>query len=234
MTCCPSRSRRSFQATGCIRRRLPARSCRRAIAPGRPPTRTSLQVLDSLVEQSLLLRRADSDGETRFWMLETIREYAYERLESAGELDTLCGLHADWFTALAEELDLKSRTGDQSASVARLGCGLREPAGRRSIGRAKLSRASCCCGSQPRSGPLVDRVVTWPRGERRSRTRSNSRAAPGRRCSRARGAALSASYSGSSRRAARRRPRGPCAQHKSGRPLTLAQAWNLPAASRGR
>jgi predicted ATPase/class 3 adenylate cyclase len=79
-----------------------------------------LQMLDSLVEQSLLLRRVDSDGEPRFWMLETIREYAHERLESSSELETVRRLHAGWFAKLAEDLDFESRTGDQAASVSRL------------------------------------------------------------------------------------------------------------------
>ena len=37
-----------------------------------------LDGLDSLVQKSLLRQRQDSDGEPRFWMLETIREYGNE------------------------------------------------------------------------------------------------------------------------------------------------------------
>src|SRR5262249_14966832 len=77
--------------------------------------------LDSLLEKSLLIRRTDSDRESRFRMLETIREYAAAQLEASGELDDVRRLHAGWFTELAESLDAESRTGDQPASVARLG-----------------------------------------------------------------------------------------------------------------
>ena len=35
-------------------------------------------------------------------MLETIREYAAERLEESGEADGLCARHADWYLALVE------------------------------------------------------------------------------------------------------------------------------------
>jgi hypothetical protein len=39
----------------------------------------------------------------RFWMLETIRENAIERLEASGEADELRSRHAEWFLARAEE-----------------------------------------------------------------------------------------------------------------------------------
>ncbi len=58
-----------------------------------------LDTLQSLVDKSLIRVR---EGE-RFWMLETIREYATERLEASGEGDHLRRRHADYFLALAEE-----------------------------------------------------------------------------------------------------------------------------------
>ena len=79
-----------------------------------------LDGLESLVENSLLRQRPDSDGEPRFWMLETLRECALEHLESSGEIDAVRRLHSDWFADLAECLDDESRTGDQSAAIARL------------------------------------------------------------------------------------------------------------------
>jgi predicted ATPase/class 3 adenylate cyclase len=78
----------------------------------------TLDGLESLVEKSLLRQRADSDGQPRFWMLETLREFAVEQLDKGGEATRR--LHADWFAELAECLDAESRTGDQSASIARL------------------------------------------------------------------------------------------------------------------
>jgi len=56
-----------------------------------------LDTLQSLVGKSLL-RHTDE----RFWMLETIREYAAERLERGGETDELSRRHAEHFLALAE------------------------------------------------------------------------------------------------------------------------------------
>jgi predicted ATPase len=58
-----------------------------------------LRILSSLLEKSLIRRTDD-----RFWMLETIREFATDRFESDGEARDLRSRHADWFSALAAEL----------------------------------------------------------------------------------------------------------------------------------
>ena len=79
-----------------------------------------LDGLDSLVQKSLLRQRADSDGEPRFWMLETIREFGLELLESAGELEAGCERHAAWTAGEAERLDAESRTGNHPAFLARV------------------------------------------------------------------------------------------------------------------
>jgi predicted ATPase/class 3 adenylate cyclase len=57
--------------------------------------------LQSLLDKSML-RKRETAGAPRYWMLETIREYAVERLEGAGEAVELRRRHAEWFLALAE------------------------------------------------------------------------------------------------------------------------------------
>jgi predicted ATPase len=57
-----------------------------------------LDTLQSLVDKSLVRHT-----EERFWMLETIREYAAERLDDAGEAEELRRRHADHVLALAEK-----------------------------------------------------------------------------------------------------------------------------------
>ena len=63
-----------------------------------------LDVLDGLaglVDQSLI-RQEEADGEPRFAMLSTIREFALERLAENGEAGTLAERHAAFFVVLAE------------------------------------------------------------------------------------------------------------------------------------
>jgi predicted ATPase/class 3 adenylate cyclase len=59
-----------------------------------------------LVEQSLLRQEEGLEGEPRFTMLETIREYAVERLEESGEAEAVRWLHAQHFLTLAEEAEV--------------------------------------------------------------------------------------------------------------------------------
>ena len=56
-----------------------------------------------LIDKNLLLRVGD--GETRFRMLETIREFAQERLEVTGEADAVRRRHAAWFLGLARQAE---------------------------------------------------------------------------------------------------------------------------------
>jgi predicted ATPase/class 3 adenylate cyclase len=64
-----------------------------------------LESISSLIENSLLGKRDDPGGQPRYWMLETIREYAGERLEASGETEALRRRHAGYFLALAERAE---------------------------------------------------------------------------------------------------------------------------------
>ena len=56
--------------------------------------------LELLVEHSLVASAADSDAEPRLRLLTTVREYATERLEAAGEYELARDRHAEWFGRL--------------------------------------------------------------------------------------------------------------------------------------
>jgi predicted ATPase/class 3 adenylate cyclase len=58
----------------------------------------------SLVDKSLL-RQEEQDGDLRFRMLETIREYALERLTVAEEADRFQRAHADYYLEFAERAE---------------------------------------------------------------------------------------------------------------------------------
>jgi predicted ATPase len=59
-----------------------------------------LDTLQSLVDKSLVRVRADSG---RCWMLETIREFAVERLEASAEAEELRRRHGDFYLGLVNE-----------------------------------------------------------------------------------------------------------------------------------
>ncbi|MDX6547581.1 MAG: hypothetical protein QOG33_1131 [Gaiellales bacterium] len=59
-----------------------------------------LDILQSLVDKSLLRHTVD-----RYWMLETIREYALERLEQSSDAEPLRDRHANFFLQLAESAE---------------------------------------------------------------------------------------------------------------------------------
>ena len=63
-----------------------------------------VDTLESLLDKSLL-RRTDSEQGPRFWMLETIREFAEELLDASSGADAVRRRHAEWFLALAEEYE---------------------------------------------------------------------------------------------------------------------------------
>jgi predicted ATPase/transcriptional regulator with XRE-family HTH domain len=68
-----------------------------------------LDGVQSLLDRSLLQQRQGSDGEPRFWMLQTIQEYAKEKLEGSGEAEALARAHALYFMKLAEEAEPRLR-----------------------------------------------------------------------------------------------------------------------------
>ena len=64
--------------------------------------RDLLDVLSALVEHSLI-RQSEIEGEPRFRMLVTIRDYALEKLAGSGERDEIAHRHAHAYAALAED-----------------------------------------------------------------------------------------------------------------------------------
>jgi predicted ATPase/class 3 adenylate cyclase len=74
----------------------------------------TLEVMSSLVDESLVQQEID-DGDLRFGMLGTIREFGIDALEDAGEADQARHRHAKYFLAMAEaaepELTIRDQVG---------------------------------------------------------------------------------------------------------------------------
>jgi predicted ATPase/Tfp pilus assembly protein PilF len=80
-----------------------------------------LDVLDSLIGKSLLVRADGQRGEPRFGMLETIAEFALEKLlEDAREAEAILREHTALYQALAEEAEPRLVGGEQVAWLGRL------------------------------------------------------------------------------------------------------------------
>src|SRR5215204_5303846 len=73
----------------------------------------ALEGVESLLEKSLLRQEEGVEGEPRFVMLETVHEYAREKLQESGEEQEIKRAHAHYFLTLAEEADPELKGPDQ-------------------------------------------------------------------------------------------------------------------------
>ena len=64
-----------------------------------------LDGLESLISKSLVGQRQGRNGEPRYWMLETIHEFARLKLEESGEGEALARQHALYFMKLADRAE---------------------------------------------------------------------------------------------------------------------------------
>jgi tetratricopeptide (TPR) repeat protein len=79
-----------------------------------------LERLSALLDKSLLRQEEGVEEEPRFVMLETIREYARERLEVSGNAEVIRRLHAEYFLALAEQGASELKGPDEATWLERL------------------------------------------------------------------------------------------------------------------
>jgi len=79
-----------------------------------------LDVLSELVNKSLVMARREQGQETRYRLLETIRQYARERLGPAGQRATLRQRHLNYFLHLGEQAEPALFGPDQAAWLQRL------------------------------------------------------------------------------------------------------------------
>jgi predicted ATPase/DNA-binding NarL/FixJ family response regulator len=78
-----------------------------------------LDLLSHLVDKSLVMAREES-GEARYRLLETIRQYGWEKLSDSGEAEQVREWHAGYYLALAEAAEPELKGAGQVAWLERL------------------------------------------------------------------------------------------------------------------
>ncbi len=79
-----------------------------------------LEGMASLVDKSLLRQEEQAEGETRFWMLQTLREFGLEQMARSGELEATRQAHAVYYLWLAEEAQPSLQATEQGKWMAHL------------------------------------------------------------------------------------------------------------------
>ena len=80
-----------------------------------------LDLLTGLVDKSLVVYGEQAEGAgDRYRLLETIRQYAHERLEENKEAEAVCSRASAWFLGFAEEAELHAKGPEQKAWLDRL------------------------------------------------------------------------------------------------------------------
>jgi predicted ATPase/class 3 adenylate cyclase len=145
-----------------------------------------LEGLTSLVDQSLVRRTEPDDGDPRFFMLETIREFGLEELRSGGDLEAVRRRHGEYFLDLALEAEAHLTAEDQGEWLDR--CDREHPniraALRWAVEAGETDRAQSAAGGLWRfwqqRGHLAEgrrwfeEILAMPSG--RGRTRSRAKA----------------------------------------------------------
>ncbi|WP_433335523.1 BTAD domain-containing putative transcriptional regulator [Spirillospora sp. CA-294931] len=88
------------------------------LPPGPSHADDVIDVIASLVEKSLVM--ADGENDVRYRLLETVRVYAAERLDEAGETGTVRSAHVAFLLDLAERAEPELRARDQIVWAERL------------------------------------------------------------------------------------------------------------------
>ena len=164
-----STSRRSSVGSACS---SAARRCRRSKPCARRTSRTS----SPLASKSLVRHGSSPDGdEPRYFMLETIREFAAEELVASGELELLQERHAGWFEDLARSFVLP----ESAERLVRFELDLANLRAAFSWAEESEARwpAAIALALAARDSPLPPRALRRGRGRRAPSARSRPRAA---------------------------------------------------------
>jgi predicted ATPase len=118
--------------------------------------------VSSLLDKSLLRQEEGPGGEPRFVMLETVHEFAREKLEESAEAEFIKHAHAEYFLTLAEEAHPELKGAKQLEWLERL-----EAEHRRSHQAHCITPVQHLQPSQP-STPVVSVSPSVPRSSHRT------------------------------------------------------------------
>jgi tetratricopeptide (TPR) repeat protein len=79
-----------------------------------------LDLLTSLVQKSLVVYEEDEQGQGRYRLLETVRQYSRDRLLESGEAERVRGQHQEWCLRYTEQVEWELRQSDPGAYFDRL------------------------------------------------------------------------------------------------------------------
>ena len=77
-------------------------------------------ILEMLIDKSLLLQRRHTESETRYWLLQTLREYGLEQLSVAGEVEATRSAHAAYYLSWTQNAATFLRGAEQAEWLDRL------------------------------------------------------------------------------------------------------------------
>ncbi|HET7056725.1 MAG TPA: tetratricopeptide repeat protein, partial [Thermomicrobiales bacterium] len=120
-----SEAQRAFRTCAVFAGGTPVEAAEAVVSEIAGETQPALDLLEHLIDQSLLVTETRDDGATALRMLETLREYAEEQLEQHGESDSVHAAHLqwylDWIESLTPELRARRDGGAIRAVRAELG-----------------------------------------------------------------------------------------------------------------
>jgi predicted ATPase len=107
-------------------------------------------LLGSLVDKSLVIATTEGSASIRFRMLETMHQFARERLAEGGEIERLSSRHSEFFVSLAEEASPHLESSGQQSSYRRLA---------KEIGNLRLALESTT-GHEPEANLRLSTALT--------------------------------------------------------------------------
>ncbi len=114
------RERTAFRRLGTFVADFSLEAAEQIAAGGQIDESDVLELITGLVDKSMVTTESGDGHETRYQLLESIREFALQQLDDASERDATDRRHASYYTDFAECLQAMYRQGELAAALVRL------------------------------------------------------------------------------------------------------------------